>query len=86
MASEIEVESTIGKVIKRKVGSYMVTYSTISNGCPRETKITCTLSNWEDKALPEKGQQVILSDLRKFKNEWRALRARPIKFPEGKER
>tara|TARA_Y100000310_G_scaffold345356_1_gene464100 strand:- start:3875 stop:4120 length:246 start_codon:yes stop_codon:yes gene_type:complete len=81
MASKDEVEATVGKVIKRKVGSYMVTYLTTLNGLPKGTKITCTLSNWEDDSIPEKGQQVILSGLRKFKNEWRALSAQPIKLP-----
>jgi hypothetical protein len=40
--------------------------------------ITFTLSIWPDRAEPQSGQLVVLSEIREFDKGWRAMSARPI--------
>lgn len=47
--------------------------------------VTFTLSAWDGKHEPLKGQVVMLSDIEKFERGWRARKAVPITLASNKE-
>jgi hypothetical protein len=73
------IEATVGKVVIRDKGSYLVAYPKLQV-LPSGTPITCSLDNWDDTSLPEKGQKILLADVREFSKGWRATRAQPKKL------
>ncbi len=75
------IEATVGKIVNRKQGSYLVAYpkKRVSYG---SIAITCSLKNWRDTRSPEKGQVILLANVREFVNGWRASHAKPKKLTE----
>ena len=78
--NEEGIEATVAKVVLREKGSYVVTYPRKSGLIPDKKTITFSLSCWNDSVLPEKGQVVLLFNLREYQKGWRAHRACPKKL------
>lgn len=73
------IEATVGKVVIRPKGSYLVAYPT-KNLLPHGEAITCSLDSWDDTIPPKKGQMILLYGVREFSGGWRATNARPKKL------
>lgn len=78
----IEVEAKVHKVISEEAVQYFVAFpiSDHSHGVSTSTSITCSLVNWHGNSLPIKNQMVLLGEVQKFSNGWRARTARPIQL------
>ncbi len=83
MINEDSIQVVIQQVVKGRHGPYAVASSNEING-----SITFSLKKpfWEENDWPEKGMVVVLSELRKKRAGWRAMKARFFKPSDEKGR
>ena len=76
LAAEGEIEAVVIKVVSGKKGRpYVVTYIGTD-----PVPVTFEMSAWLDERAPENGQVVVLTGVRKFREGWRAVSARPVLY------
>jgi hypothetical protein len=74
-----DLEVSVSAVVKSRNGWYAVAYQLPGKSppLPKNESITFSAYSWGGVGKPEKGEVVIVKDIRRFKNGWRALQAIP---------
>jgi hypothetical protein len=76
---EAVVTSVDGRQGKEFVMTKLTRSSSRTTKLPLEAAVTFSLSEWQSKHPPKKGQLVLLGDIEKFEKGWRARLARPVR-------